>query len=296
MRTVVCALLVVMCTLGCQKEPTSPTFQSGDFLFAETAPLPSIIDESSGLETAANEEFWSFNDSNGAAALYRFDTTGTLNQVLNVTNATNVDWEDIAQDESGNLYVGDFGNNDNDRRNLIVYKINAMEAGANSNAAPASRINFSFPEQIAFPPADADAFFDVESMFARGDFLYLLTRDRSDPFVGKTILYRLPNATGTHDATFITKFFTNTNKDKEQITAADISPDGRTLAVISKEKIWLFQNIVDDGFFAPERLELDLPVQLDMEGVVFTDDCTLYLSNEDKPRKPAVLYRIKLCE
>lgn len=65
--------------------------------------------------------------------------------------------------------------------------------------------------------------------------------------------------------------------------------------MISKEKIWLFQNIAGGDFFAGEVLELDLPVRLDMEGVVFTDHCTLYLSNEDKPRKPAFLYKIAIC-
>ena len=269
--------------------------QVGDFLFTETALLPTIIDESSGLETTANGEFWSFNDSNGAPALYQFDTTGTLNRVLNINNATNVDWEDMTKDTTGNIYVGDFGNNDNDRRNLVIYKISETDVNGSSNFAAATRIEFSFPEQTAFPPPESGAFFDVESMFSKGEFLCLLTRDRSDPFVGKTTLYRLPNTPGTYNATFVTDFFTDTNKDKGQITAADLSPDGNTLVMISKEKIWLFQNIAGDDFFAGEVLELDLPVRLDMEGVVFEDNCTLYLSNEDKPSKPAILYKVAIC-
>jgi sugar lactone lactonase YvrE len=33
-----------------------------------------------------------------------------------VENAENNDWEDITKDIHGNIYVGDFGNNDNDSR------------------------------------------------------------------------------------------------------------------------------------------------------------------------------------
>jgi sugar lactone lactonase YvrE len=36
---------------------------------------------------------------------------------------TNIDWEDITKDKDGNLYVGDFGNNDNERKDLCIYKI-----------------------------------------------------------------------------------------------------------------------------------------------------------------------------
>lgn len=269
--------------------------QVGNFLFTETTLLPTIIDESSGLETTDNGEFWSFNDSNGAPALYQFDTTGTLNRVLNISNATNVDWEDIAQDDEGNLYVGDFGNNDNDRQDLVIYKLSEPDINDSDNVVMASRIEFSYPEQTTFPPTDSEMFFDVESMFAKGEFLYLLTRDRSDPFVGKTSLYRLPNVPGTYDATFVMDFFTDNNKDKGQITAADLSPDGKTLVMISKEQMWLFQNITGDDFFMGEALVLELPVQLDMEGVVFEDNCILYLSNEDKPNKPAILYQVVIC-
>lgn len=295
MKKLTFSLLTILCIFSCKKESTTPLLQVGSFQFSETTTLPTIINESSGLEMATNGNFWSFNDRNGAPDLYQFDTTGMLTRVLNISNATNVDWEDMTKDAAGNIYVGDFGNNDNDRQDLVIYKIASTDVSGNSNSVTATKIEFSYPEQTAFPPADNEAFFDVESMFSKGEFLYLLTRDRSDPFIGKTSLYRLPNTPGTYEATFVVDFFTNTNKDKGQITAADLSPDGKTLAMISKEKMWLFQNISGDDFFAGEVLNLDLPIQLDMEGAIFADDCTLYLSNEDKPSKPAILYKIAIC-
>jgi hypothetical protein len=38
-------------------------------------------------------------------------------------NAENIDWEEITKDKEGNLYIGDFGNNENKREDLCIYKI-----------------------------------------------------------------------------------------------------------------------------------------------------------------------------
>jgi hypothetical protein len=35
----------------------------------------------------------------------------------------NIDWEDITKDKDGNLYVGDFGNNDNERKVYVFTKL-----------------------------------------------------------------------------------------------------------------------------------------------------------------------------
>ena len=292
MNRPICILILIVSLFGCKKDSEN-LLKVGNFQFTNITNLPDVIDESSGLENANSENFWSFNDRNGTPDLYQFDASGTVNRVLNISNATNVDWEDITQDDAGNLYVGDFGNNDNDRKDLLIYKIDKNDK--NSNSVVATKIEFSFPNQTAFPPPDSEHFFDVESMFSKDEFLYLMTRDRSKPFIGKTSLYRLPNVEGTYEATFIKEFYTDAKKDKGQITAADLSPDGKTLAMVSKEQIWLFQNIINDDFLGGEMLKLELPIQVDMEGLVFQNNCTIYLSNEDKPSNPSILYQIKIC-
>ena len=220
-----------------------------EFQLSKLSRLPSVIKESSGVEMAGAGGFWSFNDSNGSTDLYRFDGSGKLLQTLNIENAENNDWEDIAKDESGNLYVGDFGNNENDRKNLRVYKLLKEDLDQNSNVITAKKIKFSFSDQTDFPPNFDSRFFDVESMFAKGDYLYLLTKDRSVPFVGKTRLYRLPNEPGEHVAEYLDEFFTHTDKNKGAITAADISPDGSSIVLLSNEAIWLFKNITGEDFF-----------------------------------------------
>jgi hypothetical protein len=73
--------------------------------------------------------FWMHNDSgdeprvspihrNGEAyhSTREPQTPGVL-----IGGAINVDWEDITIDEEGNLIVADVGNNENDRRDLVLY-------------------------------------------------------------------------------------------------------------------------------------------------------------------------------
>ena len=113
-------LTVLLLCQYCKKEPL--LLKVGNFQFEQIASLPAILNESSGLENAGSGEFWSHNDKGGNPELYRFDTLGMLEQTLRITNASNVDWEDMTIDDAGNIYIGDFGNNNNERTDLKIYK------------------------------------------------------------------------------------------------------------------------------------------------------------------------------
>ena len=89
----------------------------------------------------------------------------------------------MAQDEHGNIYIADSGNNDNERENLKFYQIPA-ETLSNDNVT-AESIYFKYENQIKFPPPDSAAFFDSEASFIFNDSIYLLIKDRSKPFAGK---------------------------------------------------------------------------------------------------------------
>jgi hypothetical protein len=78
------------------------------------------IAESSGLVASRTHPgvFWTHNDSGDVARLFAIDARGALVGEFHVAGASHRDWEDIAADDAGYLYVGDFGNNANDRRDL----------------------------------------------------------------------------------------------------------------------------------------------------------------------------------
>jgi hypothetical protein len=68
------------------------------------------LDENSGL-IFYNGNIITHNDSGDQANLYEISaSTGAIIRTVAITNATNMDWEDIAQDASY-IYIGDIGNN-----------------------------------------------------------------------------------------------------------------------------------------------------------------------------------------
>ncbi|MEL7534095.1 MAG: hypothetical protein AAFN10_22495, partial [Bacteroidota bacterium] len=79
--------------------------------------LPNTINETSGLAANGSNKVWTHNDSGGQNKLYEIDTMGNITRTLTILNATLVDWEEMAQDDQGNFYIGDFGNNGNARNN-----------------------------------------------------------------------------------------------------------------------------------------------------------------------------------
>ncbi len=154
-----------------------------------------------------------------------------------VPEASNQDWEDLARGPKGVLFVGDMGNNGNARRDLTIYKVSPAREAA--KAPKTEKIQFYYPDQKDFPPAVDDLNFDCEAFFFANDSLYFFTKNRSRTklFVK---LYSISAAPGLHKANLIDSLPSNT-----QITAADISPDGKTFALLSYGKILLFA--IDQG-------------------------------------------------
>jgi len=285
------SILLSICFLfACEKD--CKELGITDFEFVTLADLSSEIKEGSGLEITSNT-LWTFNDNSGDKTLLGINQNGEIIKKINF-NDSRKDWEDITQDENGNLYLGDFGNNDNDRKDLRIYKIAAEDLNSNSPIEP-EVIEFFLSDQTEFPPTKSERHFDIEAMFYFENQLFLFSKDRSDPFRGITKLYQLSPTIGTQTAQFIDEFLTDEcNKAKGAITAADISPDQSKIAICSKEVVWIFTNFEGNNFFAGDMERYDLPIERKMEGLVFEDDCTLFLVNE-RADKEAKLYRMKVC-
>ena len=83
--------------------------------------LPDTVSETSGL-IFHNGKLITHNDSGGRPELYEIDTTSLeITRTVTIENIENIDWEDIAQDDT-HIYIGDFGNNGGDRTDLKIYK------------------------------------------------------------------------------------------------------------------------------------------------------------------------------
>jgi hypothetical protein len=156
--------------------------------------MDTSVQETSGL-IFHNNRLITHNDSGGTAQLFEMDTiNNTITRTVTISNATNVDWEDIAQD-ADYIYIGDFGNNEGTRTDLKIYRIPKTEYDANTTVA-AEVINFSYNDQTTFT-ADSDTNFDCEAMLVKGDNILLFSKNWGD---AQCNVYVLPKTIGTHTA------------------------------------------------------------------------------------------------
>jgi hypothetical protein len=152
--------------------------------------LPKTLNETSGLCFYNDSVFVSLNDGGNEPKLYFLNFSGTLIHTLEISNATNIDWEDITTDGKGTLYIADIGNNENDRKNLCFYKITELDLLSKSKVK-AEKFSFSYPDQISFPPEKKDKRFDAESLVFFKDSLYIFTKCRAKPYDGVSNSYSL---------------------------------------------------------------------------------------------------------
>ncbi|MXY90537.1 MAG: hypothetical protein F4Y89_08375 [Gammaproteobacteria bacterium] len=263
------------------------------------------IGEMSGIvQNPLDGSFWVHNDSGDEPQLFAIDAQGRVQIPENlandyhseevepgkepwpgvrIENAVNQDWEDVTSD-GVNLYIADMGNNRNARRNLGIYVV-PWDSLSDTQAATATRfIPVHYPEQTGFPPLERH--FDSESLFFADSRLYAITKHRQpvpiqQPQPGAN-LYRLDSQseTASNALTLI-----DHHPDLTSATAAELSPDGETLAVLSYTAIWLFERPMagDAWLSAPSRrLPLDIDAARQVEAITWLDDETLIITNEQR--------------
>ena len=174
------------------------------------------LDETSGL-LFYNANLITHTDSGGKAELYELNpTTGAVTKTVEITNATNVDWEDIAQDASY-IYIGDIGNNSGNRTDLKIYKISKTDYDTNDGKVTAEIISFSYADQLDFSRRTNKTNWDAEGLISYHAKLLIFTKNWID---NTTNVYAIPKTTGKHKAVLVSSYNTN-----GLITGADISPD-----------------------------------------------------------------------
>ncbi|MFM9945839.1 MAG: hypothetical protein ACKVQB_11480 [Bacteroidia bacterium] len=241
--------------------------------------LPSIVQETSGIETSNLLYIWTHNDSDSDPALYKIDTLGNLLKTVFFKNTTNVDWEDVTSDGQ-NYYIADIGNNDNTRKNLKIYKIPNPD-NVTADSISAEIISFNYPNQTKFPPDNARLNFDAEALMYFNSSLYIFTKNRTSPFTGYTYLFKLPDEPGQHTATLLDSFKTGSGiKEQWWITAADMSPDLKKVALLSSDKIFVFTDFAGDNFFKGKVKTIDLGSFTQKEGLAFYTNTEFYITDE----------------
>lgn len=231
------------------------------------ARLDEKITESSGLAHASDSTFWTNPDGGPGNVLHLFNLKGGLLQSVKLS-VPNKDWEDLAQDTTGNLYIGDFGNNANTRRNLTIYKLNqaTMEV--------ADTLYFNFADQTEFPPPYRQRHHDVEAFFYRSDSLYLFTKSRA--FKGLTKLYSLPARSG--DYTLVPQ---EELQVKSPVTAAASAPNQKEYTLLGYGRLYVFQPEDTAVSLMSKRYCLTIGRTGQAEAILYLSPTQLLITNEN---------------
>jgi len=233
------------------------------------ASLDSRISESSGLAHASDSTFWTHGDGGSPSSLYLFNLKGELLETVPL-QLPNHDWEDMAQDdETRDLYIGDVGNNFNNRRNLRLYTLQ-QDARTVTDT-----IRFRYADQTEFPPPPRQRHYDLEGFLYHADSLHLFTKSRA---LRKTITrhYTLPAKSGEYTVEPQEEL-----RLKSPVTAAAISPAQDQFALLGYGRLYLFGMENGRVDFRGKRSCLPIGKTGQAEALTYLSPTQLLLTNEN---------------
>lgn len=234
------------------------------------------LTEISGLTFINETVMVGHNDGGDAPKLYLMDVKGNLLHTVLIDGANNIDWEDIAYDGKEYLYIADNGNNNNDRKDLVIYKVSTKDI-LTKKSIPSEKINISYNEQTAFPPEKTDLYFDAESLAFYKNELYIFTKCRAFPFDGVSYCYTVPTNPGTYKLDKKTQIVIG--KDgwwKDSSTGADVRGDKFYILTYNRLLIYKLEN----NTFIKESEMLMEPIS-QFEAIAINEKGEIYIADEN---------------
>lgn len=219
------------------------------------------INESSGLVASRRHPgvFWTHNDSGNLPAIFAIRADGTVLARYRIKGAKNVDWEDIAIDDAGHLYIGDIGDNFGRHESRTIYKIVEPDPAADKKSVVAVLETMTFRYR--------DHRRDCEALFFRKGRPYIITKH----FFGRATLFRVGDPVeGVCPLETICKL------PVSAVTAADISADGKRLAVLGYGYLAVFdvgEDLADLAKTVPKKVTF--PAKYQTEACAFDGDDVL---------------------
>lgn len=228
------------------------------------ADIDRSLEEVSAVAIIENSNlYWVIEDAGNDNNLFALNSKGNIEKTITITNAKNKDWEDLATDSEGNIYIGDFGNNNHKRKEFVIYKV--LNTNLSQEKTEAEIITFKLPKNAKSQ--------DFESFFLWNNYFYVFSKNERH-----TDVFKIKNKTGGHVAELIT---TNKFKGKNnKITSADISKDGKTIILLNHDKVWKLSNFKAEDFFGGEIEALDFKHDSQKEGVYFLNNKTIIITDE----------------
>jgi hypothetical protein len=226
------------------------------------------ITESSGLAASRKhaDVFWTHNDSGNGPFIFAITREGKFLAEYPVAGVRNNDWEAIAADDEGHLFIADIGNNDQKRDRVIIYRVDEPDpasAGRNGKGA-ALRVNQTW--RLKYPAKP----FDAEALFVHQGKGYLVSKLLNGKNAG---VYRFDLTSAGSDAATLEHICDV--PIRSPVTDASISADGSRLAVMTVTGPNLFQidgDVANAAKVQPAYVNYFDPGDMNMEGICFVDE------------------------
>jgi hypothetical protein len=244
--------------------------------------LASVLSETSGL-IFWNNCLWTHND-NTDTDIYCLDTlNGSIIKTYHLQMVENIDWEEVSQDENY-IYIGDFGNNDGDRRDLKILRIDKSSL---LNETPSvDSIMFSYSDQYDFNQGTNNTDFDCEALVVTDDSIYLFTKQWISK---KTSLYSLPKIPGNHIAEL------RGSLDVDGLITGAVFLKVKNLIVMTGYSgslspfLYLLYDFTGNDFFGGNKRKIDILLPYhQVEGIATNDGFKFYISNESFSFSPLI--------
>ena len=227
---------------GCSAPPPPFAQLSGVILDTRLADLSGLAASRGHADT-----LWALDDGGNAPELFAIGNRGGVQATYRVAGVANTDWEDLASfDLDGRHYllIADTGDNGGLRKTLQLHVVEEPASLEGGRLRPAWSIAFRWPDG----PRDCEA---IAVDAAHGQVL-LISKRRQPPEVfvlplrprdrGLLVARRVGHLAGMPAAR--TDGDARARMDR-QVTAADLSPDGRTLAVLTYGDVLFYARRAD---------------------------------------------------
>jgi len=235
--------------------------------------LSNELNEISGIAMIGDSVYAVINDSGNEPKIYFLNQVGEIIHSTKITGATNVDWEEIVYQDSI-LYIADIGNNNSNRKDLCIYKVDIRNGWKHDNLA-SEKIEFSYAEQVDFPPKAGSVKFDSEAMYFSNGQLHLIAKSIEEPWVGTSRIYPVPIVNGRYQIQSNYSIFIP-NKHWTEGAITGCATDDSTLTVLTYNKIILFD--LEHPVSPKSTFKFDSLKQ--REGICYVDANTYYIVSE----------------
>lgn len=273
---------------------TACSSKSQETNFKDFFPLDQKHKEVSGMIFhQPTQKLWMLQDKGNASELYVYSTEGIFEQTITINNQENMDWEDLSQDAQGNIYIGEFGNNDNERKDLRILKLHYNEL-KNTSVNVSQTTTFYYEDQKDFPPKKSNLMYDCEAFITTENAFYLFTKNRSKGFEGSFYVYKIPNQEGHFKAEKIAALKTCGQYKSCAITGAALNTESNQIALITHDKVFLIPFKNDDSF-AQENIQIkELGHHSQKEAIAFKNNNELLVADEKNKKNGGNVYILEL--